>query len=536
MEVEPKLDEKKVEKYDRQLRLWGEEGQIALEDAHICLINAGAIGTEILKNLVLPGVGNFTILDGNKVEAADLGNNFFLDFASLGQPRAVRTTELLKELNEWVNGNYVDKDAVTVIDTDIDFFKQFSLVVATELPEEPLLKLARYLYEQAIPLFVCRANGFLGYVRLAMPELSIVESKPEDPIDDLRLYEPWEELEKFSDSIDLSKLDSHLRGHVPYVILLLQELRKWKAEHDGKVPTSRDEKQAFKVQLRNLQQDDKEQNFNEAVEFAWKAFMPASTFVPYEVKEILADDKAKNLTKDSTDYWFLVAAVREFVENEGKGLLPLQGSIPDLTADTNTYMHLQDIYQAKAEADIAVVTKHLQALLSNAGRDPSSIPTSYIRKFCKNALYLRVLRFRSLDQEYNKETANKELIASSLEPDNNMIFYLLFRANDRFFAEHQRHPGQKNEQVLSDIPLLKKHVHALLTEEWGLSAEEAAQFPEEAIHGLCRFGNSQLHNIAAFLGGLVSQEIIKVLTRQWLPLNNTLIYNSMNSTTTVVEL
>jgi NEDD8-activating enzyme E1 regulatory subunit len=42
-------------KYDRQLRLWSANGQAALENARLCLINATATGTEILKNLVLPG-------------------------------------------------------------------------------------------------------------------------------------------------------------------------------------------------------------------------------------------------------------------------------------------------------------------------------------------------------------------------------------------------------------------------------------------------------------------------------------------------
>ena len=42
-------------KYDRQLRLWSANGQEALEKSKLCLINATATGTEILKNLVLPG-------------------------------------------------------------------------------------------------------------------------------------------------------------------------------------------------------------------------------------------------------------------------------------------------------------------------------------------------------------------------------------------------------------------------------------------------------------------------------------------------
>lgn len=36
-------------------RLWGDHGQTSLEQARVCLINATATGTEILKNLILPG-------------------------------------------------------------------------------------------------------------------------------------------------------------------------------------------------------------------------------------------------------------------------------------------------------------------------------------------------------------------------------------------------------------------------------------------------------------------------------------------------
>ena len=66
-------------RYDRQLRLWGDHGQTALEKAKVCLIGAPATATEVLKSLVLPGVGRFTIVDGKKVTGEDMGNNFFLD-------------------------------------------------------------------------------------------------------------------------------------------------------------------------------------------------------------------------------------------------------------------------------------------------------------------------------------------------------------------------------------------------------------------------------------------------------------------------
>ena len=47
----------KEKKYDRQLRLWASQGQAALEQANVLLVNSGsgAVGVETLKNLVLPG-------------------------------------------------------------------------------------------------------------------------------------------------------------------------------------------------------------------------------------------------------------------------------------------------------------------------------------------------------------------------------------------------------------------------------------------------------------------------------------------------
>ena len=96
-------------RYDRQLRLWGANGQIALENAHILLINSGpgVVGLETLKNLVLPGIGNFTIQDSATVSDADLGVNFFLEEEHVGGFRAEHTCNLLKELNPDVQGNFI---------------------------------------------------------------------------------------------------------------------------------------------------------------------------------------------------------------------------------------------------------------------------------------------------------------------------------------------------------------------------------------------------------------------------------------------
>ena len=66
----------KAKRYDRQLRLWGEAGQAAMEECTVCLINGTGCGAEALKNLVLPGAlsqaGEREVEGGGKGEKVGL--------------------------------------------------------------------------------------------------------------------------------------------------------------------------------------------------------------------------------------------------------------------------------------------------------------------------------------------------------------------------------------------------------------------------------------------------------------------------------
>lgn len=108
----------KQRRYDRQLRLWAASGQQALENSNVLLVNSdgpidgksdsvsGVVGVETLKNIVLPGIGGFTIVDPAIVTESDLGVNFFLEESSLGKLRAEETCRLLRELNPEVDGSF----------------------------------------------------------------------------------------------------------------------------------------------------------------------------------------------------------------------------------------------------------------------------------------------------------------------------------------------------------------------------------------------------------------------------------------------
>lgn len=423
------------------------------------------------------------------------------------------------------------QDPVALIEQDASYFLNFTIVVATDLPVTPLLKLSKLLYQHNIPLFVIRSYGLIGYLRLSIPLHTIVESKPDFPSYDLRLNEPFETLENYAMSYQFDKLNSTEHSHIPYPVILIQAVNTWKREHNGELPRTTADKDKFKKNILALSIKSGEENFEEAYQNALYAFKPYS--IPDSVSEVLNHDSALNINADSSDFWILAAATRQFVENEGQGKLPLMGSIPDLVSETATFIELQSIFTTKAELDRDIVAKHVKDILKDSSRPEDSISLDYITFFCKNVLFIRVLSYRSLELEFNPETSLKENFWQLSDPSFNMHWYFLYRAAENFAEKRGHYPG---EELSSDF---SKELEEYQIEVEGLleSHEIATDSIEKKyIEEFCRYGNSQLHNIGAIIGGVASQEIIKILTRQWVPLNNTYIFNGLDSNSMVLEM
>ena len=120
------------------------------------------------------------------------------------------------------------------------------MVVAAQIDPQTLQQLGELCWATNLPLVVCRTYGLLGSVRLQIRSLDIVESKSENKLWDLRLREPFPELDRMTDSLDLDALDDHAHAHVPWVLLLAKAAKNWRAQHNGASPSTRDEKEEFR--------------------------------------------------------------------------------------------------------------------------------------------------------------------------------------------------------------------------------------------------------------------------------------------------
>ena len=52
---------------------------------------------------------------------------------------------------------------------------------------------------------------------------------------------------------------------------------------------------------------------------------------------------------------------------------------------------------------------------------------------------------------------------------------------------------------------------------------------DKVVSELVRYANAELHNVASVIGGVASQEAVKVITGQYVPVNNTYVYNGIAS-------
>ncbi|KAG8061526.1 hypothetical protein GUJ93_ZPchr0003g18201 [Zizania palustris] len=141
------------------------------------------------------------------------GTTFFLDVGCLGQSRAKSICLFPQELNDAVKANFVEESPVSLIDTNPSFFSQFTNVVATQLPESSLLKLDGICRKANIVLVAAHSYGLTGLVR----EHNVIESKQDHFLDDLRLHNPWAELNELANSIDINDKDSVVHKYTPYI-------------------------------------------------------------------------------------------------------------------------------------------------------------------------------------------------------------------------------------------------------------------------------------------------------------------------------
>jgi len=126
-EQEIKFDTEGVDDRYARHRLIPWWDQEKLRRSRIVVVGAGALGNEVLKNLVLVGVGELLIIDFDLIELSNLSRCVLFSDKDVGRPKAEAAAEALRSLNpdvklEWVCGD-------VELDLGLDRLRKFDLAL-----------------------------------------------------------------------------------------------------------------------------------------------------------------------------------------------------------------------------------------------------------------------------------------------------------------------------------------------------------------------------------------------------------------------
>lgn len=87
------------ERYSRNVRLFGENGQKKIEDCSVAVFGVGGVGSYAAEALARAGVGKMLFVDGDCVEESNINRQLVADYETLGRPKADVMAERARKVN-----------------------------------------------------------------------------------------------------------------------------------------------------------------------------------------------------------------------------------------------------------------------------------------------------------------------------------------------------------------------------------------------------------------------------------------------------
>lgn len=415
-------------------------------------------------------MAGFVVMDNATVCIEDLGNNFFLAHGDLDSPRATAIATLLGELNPECSIESIIRDPKTFIEgchrqvdnDDLKFLKKFQLVIATEIPLQLASSLCEILYSDNIPFLHARSFCLIASLRMAIGEHTVVEVHPDSDMTDLYLHHSqlkrFPELDQLLSSFDLfnPNPDEFLYSHIPFLAILVLLYRKYRTQN----PDLAISPAAFRSFISSHDRF-KSANFEEALRYSHYVLRDPKYIISSELQTVLSDPKT-NSSSIPSQFWLLVRALKEFIQNEGHGFLPVSPRLPDMTAETSSYIAIKKLYSDKSLCDRNALTRNVGKILKSFDLPETYVSETEIELFAKNCRSLHVSRMRDLSHDIGSDCDEiiKSIICESLaeeidgldavqnsngneveQPPNDIHWFIAVKCADVFYSQHQRYPG-----------------------------------------------------------------------------------------------
>ncbi len=144
---------------------WWEREKV--EKARVLVVGAGALGNEVIKNLVLMGIGNIFIIDFDTIEMANLSRSVLYRETDTGREKAEVAAARAKDINPNVHVQYLNGDVATQLGAGV--FRRMDVVIGCLDNREARLAVNRFCYWMNTPWVDGAIQELLGLVRVFKP-------------------------------------------------------------------------------------------------------------------------------------------------------------------------------------------------------------------------------------------------------------------------------------------------------------------------------------------------------------------------------
>jgi len=161
------LTSNELKRYERQISIFGEEGQTKLKEAKVFIAGAGGLGSSISIYLAVAGVGKLRIVDNDIVALENLNRQILHWDNDIDRKKLESAAEKLKKMNPAVE--------VEVISETIDTGSAGELVADCDVIVDGMDNFAaRYALNKTallreIPFFHGAVHGFYGQATTIIP-------------------------------------------------------------------------------------------------------------------------------------------------------------------------------------------------------------------------------------------------------------------------------------------------------------------------------------------------------------------------------
>ena len=161
------LTENELKRYERQIRIFGADGQERLKNAKVFVAGAGGLGSAISIYLAAAGIGRIRIVDHEKIELNNLNRQILHWDEDIGREKAASAEEKLKKINPDVSLEAISE---TIEENNVlELVDDFDLIVDAMDNFHTRYLLNRAAIVKNIPFFHGAINGLYGQATTIIP-------------------------------------------------------------------------------------------------------------------------------------------------------------------------------------------------------------------------------------------------------------------------------------------------------------------------------------------------------------------------------